>query len=193
MKTAALIIAILFSPAFALACTADGKTAAGSCCTTAGETKSNEKLTDLLACVWEDETQTQAVFKSMLSGVSSGTVAAFSAGTCPTGWTAASYMAGRVAVGAGSGAGLTTRTHGETGGEEKHAQTLQELAPHTHTIGARWSDSGAFGSPPQQDAARFAAGGINAIRDDRTTSQAGSGQAFNVMQPYIVLTYCQKD
>ena len=40
---------------------------------------------------------------------------------------------GRVAIGAGTGTGLTLRTLGVTGGEETHALTVAELAAHNHT------------------------------------------------------------
>jgi microcystin-dependent protein len=42
-------------------------------------------------------------------------------------------MRGRSPVGAGTGSGLSTRTIRTTGGEETHAQTLAEIAVHTHT------------------------------------------------------------
>jgi len=41
-------------------------------------------------------------------------------------------LRGRTLVGAGTGTGLTARTNGQTGGEETHALTNAEAAPHTH-------------------------------------------------------------
>lgn len=192
MKKALLIAAMIAAPSLANACTGTGAVV-GACCSTLGETKMNSDETAVIGCMREAPGSAVLVFKEQGSSAPSGTLAAFNLAACPSGWTAATYAAGRVIVGAGSGAGLSARTFGATGGEETHLQSVTELPQHAHTIGARWSDSGAFGSPPQQDAARFAAGGINAIRDDRTTSQVGGSQPFNVMQPFIVMTYCQKD
>jgi microcystin-dependent protein len=39
---------------------------------------------------------------------------------------------GRGTIGSGTGAGLTARTRGATGGEETHVLTLAENGPHTH-------------------------------------------------------------
>lgn len=43
-------------------------------------------------------------------------------------------LAGRVAVGQGSGPGLTPRTLSETGGEENHTLTPNEMPAHTHMV-----------------------------------------------------------
>ena len=43
-------------------------------------------------------------------------------------------MAGRTVIAKGAGAGLTARTVGQTGGEEKHTQTAAEMPVHTHTF-----------------------------------------------------------
>lgn len=45
-------------------------------------------------------------------------------------------LMGRVLVGAGSGSGLTTRTFGDTGGEEDHVMTSDESRDHKHGVGA---------------------------------------------------------
>ena len=192
MKKTLLIAAMIIAPSMAQACTGTGAVV-GACCSTLGETKMNTDETAVIGCMREAAGSSVLVFKEQGSSAPSGTLAAFNLAACPAGWTAANYAAGRVIVGAGSGAGLTERAFGTTGGEETHTLTTTEIPPHAHTIGARWSDSGAFASPVRQDADRLAAGGINAIFPDRTTSQVGGGQPFNTMPPFIVLTYCQKD
>jgi microcystin-dependent protein len=45
-------------------------------------------------------------------------------------------MRGRVNIGAGTGAGLTARTLGATGGTETHTLTTAEMPTHTHTQNA---------------------------------------------------------
>jgi microcystin-dependent protein len=44
-------------------------------------------------------------------------------------------LRGRVAIGSGTGSGLTARTLGATGGEENHILAIGELAVHAHTMG----------------------------------------------------------
>jgi microcystin-dependent protein len=44
-------------------------------------------------------------------------------------------LRGRVAVGVGTGSGLTARTLAATGGEETHVLVTGELASHTHAVG----------------------------------------------------------
>lgn len=53
-------------------------------------------------------------------------------------------LRGRVIVGAGSGSGLTTRTRGQTGGEENHSLVTGELASHNH--GASGLSTGSSGT-----------------------------------------------
>lgn len=92
---------------------------------------------------------------------------------------------GRVAVGAGTGAGLTARVLGATGGEETHVQIEAELAPHTHT--AQGGDSG--GALPIPDWSDITCA---AITRNIVTTSTGSGTGFNVMQPFIVQNFIVK-
>ncbi len=73
---------------------------------------------------------------------------------------------------AGAGSGLTARTLGDTVGEETHAQTIAEIAAHTHTKGVNLTAN--------------VAGTDNSILNHPTasnTGSTGSGTAFNVVQP----------
>lgn len=72
---------------------------------------------------------------------------------------------------------------GATGGATTHTQTVNELAPHTHTVDAIGSaDNNFFGSGAS------AAIGTNGA----TAASAGGGVAFNILDPYIVLNYLIK-
>lgn len=83
---------------------------------------------------------------------------------------------GRALAVAGTGAGLTARALGSNLGEETHAQTTPELAPHHHTVA--FSQSAAQAGSGEQD---LQAGGAT------DTSTTGSGTPFNVMQPTTFL------
>jgi hypothetical protein len=84
---------------------------------------------------------------------------------------------GRALAGAGSGATLTLRALGATFGEEKHTQTVAELATHSHVMGylSVYETTGIgnaiFGPTPAST----------------NTGQTGSSTPFNVMQPTTFL------
>jgi hypothetical protein len=97
-------------------------------------------------------------------------------------------LRGRVVIGSGSGAGLTARTHGATGGEEAHLLTSAEsgLRDHTHNT----EDNGGHYT-------------INSGTSYNVVSSYGSGtgvtggaqnavEAHNNMQPFLALTYVVK-
>jgi microcystin-dependent protein len=90
--------------------------------------------------------------------------------------------AGRVGVGAGlttvttaaSAFAAYTYTLGMSGGEDKHAQTIDEMARHNHTAPFNAVNFEGNSNPSLRP------GGATA------TSFAGSGVPFNIMQPYLV-------
>jgi hypothetical protein len=76
---------------------------------------------------------------------------------------------------------LTTRTAGETGGEERHAMSLDELLAHTHSVYTS--------SPPN------VGGASSNVRADNTAGNSGSkggNQAMNNMQPFITCYMWQR-
>ncbi len=91
---------------------------------------------------------------------------------------------GRAIVGAGAGPSLTSRTVGQSGGEETHVLTPAEIPAHTHTFPGSVTDGGGGGGNSYP---KLGAGGNVA-----TTSSIGSGNAHNNMQPYLVLQYIIK-
>ena len=89
-------------------------------------------------------------------------------------------LRGRVIIGAGTGAGLTARTVGQTGGAETHVLSAAEMPSHTHTVATR--------SSPGGDAGTVTSGNSPTQQDSHTTSAAGSGNAHNNVQPFAVCT-----
>jgi len=79
----------------------------------------------------------------------------------------------------------TTDTMGKTGGEQSHTQTEAEIAAHTHTVPYSDNDTAAT-------AGNTIYGHVATANANKTSSSTGSGNAFNVLDPYIVLNYIIK-
>ncbi len=109
----------------------------------------------------------------------------------------------RQVMGAGSGAGLTSRSLGQTGGEENHTLTINEMPVHNHgvtdpghahsyvnNVGDQNTDN-AFATQTAADDADY-----NQTTGSSTTgisiNNAGGGQSHNVMDPFLVLNYIIK-
>lgn len=89
-------------------------------------------------------------------------------------------LMGRSIVGAGSGSGLTSRTPGDTGGEETHALTSGEGPSHSHGYSGP-------GVPIITAPGAVPADGSPSVPGSTTSS--GSGDGHNTMHPFTVLTY----
>ncbi len=114
-------------------------------------------------------------------------------------------LRGRVGIGAGQGPDLSNRVFATSGGAETHTLTTGEMPSHSHdisdpghahsqiTVNDDFNNSG--GSPPS-----FAADGagsrtwnnINSSTTGITINNAGSGNAHNNMQPFLVIRYLIK-
>lgn len=121
-------------------------------------------------------------------------------------------LRGRTPIGAGDGGTpLTSRTVGETGGEENHQLTVDELAAHTHTSPEHGhSDTGHTHTVPELIDTPFVAPGedvfgasivpivsantgsssANITNTAVTIDSAGGDTAHNNMQPFIAMNYC---
>ena len=90
---------------------------------------------------------------------------------------------GRNIIGYGS-ATTTIDTMGETGGEDEHTQSIDEMPSHRHDLNSDNSTSGTWAV--QQISANSPATGTI------FTESRGGGTAFNVLDPFIVLQYIIK-
>lgn len=79
----------------------------------------------------------------------------------------------------------TTANVGQTGGESNHTQTVAEMPSHSHTADVYTGPS--VGTPQ-----RFYGGDGAGGTTQKTTNTTGSGNAFNVLDPYMVLQYIIK-
>lgn len=120
----------------------------------------------------------QNVSRTTYGGLFAVISTAFGIGDGSTTFTLPAHQ-GRTLIGAGTGSGLTARTLGQSAiGEETHAQTIAEMAAHTHAQDPTTATQAAGGTFGASGATDKIAGG--------TTQSRGSGTAFNVMQPSMV-------
>jgi microcystin-dependent protein len=98
-------------------------------------------------------------------------------------------LAGRVIVGQGSGAGLTARNMGSTGGAETHTLTTDEMPSHSHDVSNTVQKSGS-NTPSGLD---NEGNEIDTVSTVSTASTSlGGGEAHNNMQPFTVMNYIIK-
>lgn len=85
----------------------------------------------------------------------------------------------RTFVGSGQGSGLSTRSIGQTGGEEAHSLTSAENGPHNHS-------GGVYNSGYENQYMDDNDGPSHTAETRTSTGSSGSGTPHNNMQPYIV-------
>jgi microcystin-dependent protein len=113
-------------------------------------------------------------------------------GVAPAGEFKVPDLRGRALIGAGQGAGLTTRSLAQTLGAETHTLTIAEMPSHNHS----YNDV----RPSQTYRKDFA--GLTGTNDvarttdmsdtARTTGSRGGGDPHNIMQPSAVVNYIIK-
>jgi microcystin-dependent protein len=107
-------------------------------------------------------------------------------------------MRGRVGIGAGQGVDLSNRVFATSGGEETHTLSIEEIPSHSHgsnavggqgNLGLTIADGN--GTPVTGDESQ---GELNVFTLPRalTINNAGSGNAHNNMQPFLVIRYLIK-
>lgn len=105
-------------------------------------------------------------------------------------------LQGRVIVGSGNGAGLSSRNLGNTGGEEQHTLTVNEIPSHSHTSNAVGGSVGLITANGSNTAIDVDSSSIEpniyAAPVALTINATGSGNSHNVMQPFIVFHYLIK-
>jgi len=90
-------------------------------------------------------------------------------------------LRGRTVIGAGDGSGLTSRSVGDSGGEETHVLNVAELAAHDHTI------------PLTTTTLAVEPGEVTVLTPvpflTQNTGSTGGDSGHNTMQPYYALNY----
>lgn len=115
-----------------------------------------------------------------------GIIAAFNLDNCPPGWGEFTGLNGRVIVGAGQGVGLSARTRGDTGGAESVILSIDQMPSHHH--GIQLGNNTRTG-PDDWVQHADPRGGIWPVGNTKNT---GGNAPTQLMQPYFVLKYCQR-
>jgi microcystin-dependent protein len=141
----------------------------------------------------------------------SGCIVAWTQQTVPIGWTLCDGtkntpdLRGRFIIGSGNGNGLTNRIMGQTGGEENHLLTLNEIPAHGHEINGGSDFNVLFHSGGGNCNEVLISGNSNYMMTDKQiistqekinpniqVSSENNNQAHNNMPPYYILYYIMK-
>lgn len=104
-------------------------------------------------------------------------------------------LAGRAAMTAGQGPGLTNRPLGDSGGKETETLTESEIPQHTHALQAS-NRLGNSGDPDgktfatAQGADIYAGARSDAELSPQALAPSGAGMPHDNMQPYLSLSFC---
>jgi hypothetical protein len=130
--------------------------------------------------------QATAARKALKMAVPPGAIMAFDLPQCPVGWVPFGPGAGRVLIDAGNSGtpGSTNLKPGDKGGTQQITLSVAQLPPHAFT----YQD---YGSLPSGSCAYSGCSGRSGDRT-RTTNTLGNGQPINNMQPYYVVSYCER-
>lgn len=141
--------------------------------------------------------------RDALGVVPAGAVVAFDhADGCPPSWTEFTAGAGRFIIGVGYGYRLVYErgeAQYQTGGEETHALTIEEMPPHQHVtslLGATRHGRLTLGNAGERIAG-IAGSNYSSMEGTYTSFEGGaddgSVKPHNNMPPYIALYFCRKE
>jgi microcystin-dependent protein len=103
-------------------------------------------------------------------------------------------LLGRVPLGYGSGAGLTNRSMGDTGGAETYKLTVAQLPAHTHPLLATNVEATVVSPQGSILAAKarvplYASGAPNSTLSSASVGATGGNQPYAVLPPYQVVNF----
>ena len=104
-------------------------------------------------------------------------------------------LRGRVPLHKGNGPGFPSYQIGEKGGSETTTLTVQNMPSHNHTVNVGQEGKGvtaldtAAGNFLGNATGTYRQTGGGGTLNGNVLSNTGSGQPFNNMQPYLVITY----
>lgn len=140
-------------------------------------------------------TTTKSLVASSFNLLPTGIIVAWNGTNIPAGWAACDGTNGtpnlqsRFILGSGSGAGLTVRQFGSTGGEEVHTLTVNEMPSHAHTT------SVAAGGGCQEDITCQRGTAHWKLYDFPVpfpSNAVGGSAPHNIMPPFYTLMYIMK-
>lgn len=141
-------------------------------------TRANADTSDLFALLWNNVSDTYAP-------VSGGRGASAAADFAAHKKISLTKVLGRSLAVAGAGSGLTSRSLGQTLGEETHVLTTSEMPSHTHTLNA-------YGNVPAISANFATSSDILRSTSGGPTNSTGGDGAHNNMQPTSFLNVMVK-
>ncbi len=103
-------------------------------------------------------------------------------------------LRGRVPIGFGQGTGLSNHALGQSGGEETHLLSTNEMPSHNHSAaadngnGTSATPVGNFPAINNEGIQHYAATGSGAM-NAAAIGNTGGGQSHNNMQPYLAINY----